>query len=268
MLRIHEVAAVVVATSVLLTVFATWVIRSVGESAPPLGTTRSVPRVSPSESAQATSNEPARLGPFREAVAKSRTILVVGDSSGDERGEWVDLWAQDLASNRKVTYHQWDSDAGFTASPEVYGTSKLFGSEKPMTIWNLSYMGVEADYAQNLIDVPVTPDAVILNVGHDRDRDALDRTIGPTIDAVNERWGEVPFALVLQNPSTGGEAKSQEEAVFQVRALAIKYGVPVIDAHAAFLKAGDVQDLLVDGRRPNERGSRVWADAVTAALTN
>lgn len=268
MLKVHEVAAVVLATSVLLTLFATWVIRSVGDAAPPLGTTTSAPRVSPSESSPATLDEPPRLRPFREAVAKSRTILVIGDSSGDERGEWVDLWAQDLADNRKVSYHQWDSDAGFTASAEVYGTSKLFGSDKPISIWNLSYLGVDADYAQNLIDLPVTPDAVILSVGHDRDRDALDHAIGSTIDAVEERWGEVPVALVLQNPSTGAEAGAQERAVFEVRALAIKYAVPVIDAHAAFIRAGNVENLLVDGRRPNERGSRIWADAVTAALTN
>jgi hypothetical protein len=267
MLKIHEVVAVFVATSVLLGILAIWLVRSVGGAPPSLGTTPSAPRVSSSASSLATSDEPTRLGPFRRAVARSRTILVVGDSSGDEHGEWVDLWAQDLASNRKVIYHQWESGAGFTASPEVYGTSKLYGSDKPMEVWNLSYQGVAADYAENLSNVPVKPDAVILNVGHDRDRGLLDRTIRTTTDAVNERWGKVPSALVLQNPSTGGEAKRQEEAVFEVRSLAMKYGMPVIDAHAAFLKAGDVGDLLVDGRRPNERGSRVWADAVAAALT-
>ncbi len=141
MLKIQEVVAVVVASSVLLAVFATWVIRSVGGSAPPLGSTQSVPRPSPSESAQARLDAPPKLGPFREAVTKSRRVLVVGDSSGDERGEWVDLWAQDLAINRKVTYRQWDSVDGFTATPKVYGTSKLYGSDKPMEIWNLSYQG-------------------------------------------------------------------------------------------------------------------------------
>jgi len=54
----------------------------------------------------------------------------------------------------------------------------------------------------------------------------------------------------------------------RVRSLAIKYGEPVIDVHAAFLKDDDLEDLLVDGRRPNQRGSRVWADAVTAALAD
>ena len=224
MLKLHEIAAVAAAASVLLAVFATWVIRSVGGAAPPLGSTQSVPRTPPSEGSGARSDAPPRLGPFRQAVTKSRTILVIGDSSGDERGEWVDLWAQDLASNRKVTYHQWDSFAGFTASPTVYGTSKLYGSDKPMEIWNLSYQGVDADYAEKLIDVPVKPDAVILNVGHDRNRHQLRRTIGTTIDAVNQRWGEVPTALVLQEPSAGDEAQRQEAAVFRVRSLAIKYG--------------------------------------------
>ncbi len=112
------------------------------------------------------------------------------------------------------------------------------------------------------------PDAVILNVGHDRDRGLLDRTIGTTIDAIRQRWGEVPSALVLQEPSTGVDAKPQEAAVSRVRSLAVKYGDPVIDVHAAFLNAGDLENLLVDGRRPNERGSRVWADAVTAELTH
>ncbi len=73
---------------------------------------------------------------------------------------------------------------------------------------------------------------------------------------------------MLQEPSTGADAKPQEAAVFRVRSLAIKYGVPVIDVHAAFLSAGDLEELLTDGRRPNERGSRVWADAVTAELTH
>jgi hypothetical protein len=267
MLRIHEVAVVVVATTVLLAVFGTWVIRTVGGAAPPLGSTQPVPTTSPSESSPATTDVPPELGPFREAVEKSRTVLVVGDSSGDERGEWVDLWAQGLASNRKVTYHQWDPVAGFTASPKVYGTSKLYGSDKPMEIWNLSYRGVAADYAENLIDVPERPDAVILNVGHDRDRGLLDRTIRTTVDGVKERWGKVPSALVLQEPSTGSEAKQQEKAVLAVRSLAIKYEMPVIDVHAAFLEAGDVGSLLVDGRRPNQRGSRVWADAVSSALS-
>jgi hypothetical protein len=268
MLKIHEVVAVFVAAGVfLIGLVAIWLVRSAGGSPPSLGTATSAPRVSSSASSPAPSSEPTRLGPFRKDVANSRTILVVGDSSGDEFGEWVDLWAQDLASNRKVTYHQWASGAGFTASPAVYGTSKLHGSEKPMEIWNLSYQGVAADYAKNLSDVPVRPDTVILNIGHDRDRGLLDRTIRTTTDGVNVRWGDVPSALVLQNPSTGAEAKGQEEAVFEVRSLAMKYRMPVIDAHAAFLKAGDVKDLLVDGRRPNERGSRVWADAVAAALT-
>ena len=267
MLKVHEVAAVVVATA-CSDVFATWVIRSVGDAAPPLGTTRSAPRVSPSESSPATLDDLPGCGPFREAVAKSRTILVIGDSSGDERGEWVDLWAQDLADNRKVSYHQWDSDAGFTASAKVYGTSKLFGSDKPISIWNLSYLGVDADYAQNLIDLPVTPDAVILSVGHDRDRDALDHAIGSTIDAVDRALGRGACRPRAAEPLDRGRGRGTGSS-----------GVPGTRARHQVRRARDRRPrCLPQGWQPGEpaRGwpapERAWiqdlGDAVTAALTN
>jgi hypothetical protein len=256
--RVLEVAVVV--AGVLVATYAGWVIRNVGGTTPDRGLSAvasATPSVAP---VVAAPRRPPRLGPFRAAVGDAGSILVIGDSTGNDPGEWVDLWAQDLGRAREVTLRQWASGAEeFADPPLVYGSGRALG------IWNLSYPGVRADYAGRLASVPVQPDAVILNVGHNRSANAIRRVIRTTTPAIEDRWGEVPEAYVLQNPSTADPDQS-ESAVTFLRTLATQDRVPVIDVHAAFLEAGPLGALLGDGTRPNAQGSRVWADAVGAAL--
>ena len=130
-------------------------------------------------------------------------MLVVGDGTGDEPGEWVDLVAQDLGAGRQVTLHRWDDAADAFAAPVVYGTGK------PLDLWNLSYPGTTPAYCQRLGEVGATPGAVIVSVGHDRDARAVTRTLTATTRAVTTRWDDLPTALVLQNPSTGDAGSSR-----------------------------------------------------------
>lgn len=257
-LRPTEVAVLV--AGVLVAIYAGWVIRNVG-SATPNGA--DIPQRQPaSDTRSAAPATPPPLDLFRTALGGARTLLVVGDATGDEPGEWVDLWAQDLADSRRVTLHQYDADAAQFSSSSVVN-----GSGRPLEIWNLSYPVARVDYAERLASVPAKPGAVILNFGHDRSRKVLRRAVNETADAIEERWGRLPSAWVLQNPTGGENAQEQEDAVALVRTMATRARVPVIDVHAAFLAEGSLQELLVDGARPDEEGSKVWADAVRTALT-
>lgn len=259
--RLIEV--VVVVAGILVAVYAVWVIRNVGATTPDDNAA-----ASPVEALSEASDEPSvaptappRIGAVREAVADAPSVLVVGDSTGNDPGEWVDLWARDLALDREVRLHSWDvGSAQFGAEPTVYGTGRA------MEIWNLSYPGAAADYAPKLQEVAAEPAAVIVNIGHDRSPQAIRRAIRTTSDAIDDRWGEVLMAWVLQNPSTGAAAPDQEDAVEFVRSLATTERVPVIDVHAQFLRADSLATLLVDDSRPNDRGSRLWADTVERAL--
>jgi hypothetical protein len=264
--RLLEVA--VVLAGVLVAIYAGWVIRNGGANATPpdssqtLGT-RSSQSQSPSPSAEPVKapTRPPSLASFRRAVDRADQILVVGGSTGNDLGEWVDLWAQDQAKNHAVTLHQWNATTSkFGEFPPIYGNGS------GLDIWNLSYPGLKADYAQKLKALPSKPSAVIISVGHDRDKAGVRKAIRTTSKAIRQRWGRVPTAFILQNPSTSDAAKQQETAAAYVKTLATKDRVPVIDVHAAFVESGDAGSLLSDGAQPNNAGSRLWADTLEQAL--
>ena len=120
----------------------------------------------------------------------------------------MDLVAENLGEARTVSLHSWDEAAEqFAEAPTTYGEA-----ERRLDIWNLSYRGVAADYPEHLGDLP-QPDVVLLNVGHDRSPRAVERAVAVTTDAIGERWGDVPIAFILQNPSVGDAEQPQDRAV-------------------------------------------------------
>jgi hypothetical protein len=201
------------------------------------------------------------LGPFRAVASKANAILVIGDSTGAGPGAWVDLVAQDLGEANLVKLHQWDEAADeFAKVPTSYGE---VGTR--VDIWNLSYRGVEPDYPDHL-DGLTPPDVVLLDIGHDRGPGAVQRAVTVTMDAVGERWGDVPTAFVLQNPSVAADSAQQRRAVRRLTRLAAEYAEPVIDVYSAFEQAGPGQALVTAESRPTDAGSRLWADVVDRAL--
>ena len=252
----------VVVAGLLVAAYAVYVVRSVsagtGVESQPLP--RPTASVSPTASATPEPTTPARIGPFRRAAARSTTLLVVGDGSGDDPGEWVDLLAQDLGAGRQVTLHGWDDATGAFAAPVVYGTGK------PLDVWNLSYPGTTPAYAARLDDVTATPGAVVLSVGHDRDARSVNRVLTATRRAITATWDDLPTALVLQDPSTGRARKQQAQAVDAVRARAVRDRLPVIDVRSVFAGADSPGALLADASNPSAAGSRLWADTVGSAL--
>ena len=239
-----------------------WDVHSSGQDGALAGaqTRSSTPSPSVEVAAPETVATPPSLGPFRKAASVADTILVIGDSTGAGSGAWVDLVARDLGDQHHVTLHAWQETPGQFEVPTTYG-----GPGGQVDVWNLSYPGIEADYADHLGDVP-QPDVVLLDIGHDRSRRAAARAALTTLEAVGERWGDVPTAVVLQNPSAADEELQQRQAVRRLTRFAAEYGDPVIDVYSAFQQAEPGRTLVDGGSRPTQAGQRLWADVVDDAL--
>lgn len=221
----------------------------------------------PASAPLSASSMPATLGQIRDLLASDEpaAVSVLGDSTGDGNNEWVALWAQDLAKTHSVTYHGWDDKHLAWMEPITYSTGRA-----AVVIWNMSASGRTAAYPATLLEKgqPSRPDLVIYSFGHNN----APTTIGPemktTMSAVTKKWDDViPTVVILQNPSLGQRGIRQAKTVELLRStVAPGLGVPTIDVYAAFEQAGALQQYLVDGLHPNNKGSRLWADTVTAAL--
>jgi hypothetical protein len=204
---------------------------------------------------------PPPLGPFSDAASTASTILVIGDSTGAGQGAWVDLVAQDLGNQSRVALHEWDETSSqFAEQPTSYGDLG-----RRVDLWNLSVKGIDRDYGDFLDTVPA-PDAVLVDIGHDRGPRALTRAATATLDALGARWGDVPTAFVLQNPSVLDERSQQRRGVHKLTRLAGEYAEPVIDVYTAFEQDTSGETLVADDSRPTDAGSRLWADVVDDAL--
>lgn len=192
------------------------------------------------------------------------TISVLGDSTGNSTGEWVDLWAKDLTRYGTVTLHLWDEKAHtWLPTPTVYE-----GGERAITIWNGSQPGSHFAYALQRIDtmVPEQPSFVIHNYGHNKATKRVDAGAMDLLAAVDQKWGTTPAVLVLQNPSRNSRQMFSAESVSLLRDWAARTGYPTVDVNAAFVAPGPIDALLVDDVHPNPAGSRIWADTIKAAL--
>lgn len=196
---------------------------------------------------------------------KGAVVSVLGDSTGNERGEWVDLWARHLGDTATVEFHQWgESPEAYPAEPYVYGSGV-----RKVTIWNGSKHGSQGQYARDRIrDMqPVAPDLIVYNYGHNKSADGVVADIEALNQSALSRWRyAVPFVVMLQNPAQGTREASSAAAVDALRSWAKTHGAAVVDVPAAFAANGGAPVLLADEVHPNPAGSRVWADAVVKAL--
>ena len=202
------------------------------------------------------------------AIVSSRgalTISVLGDSTGDEPGEWVDLWARDLSKHGTVTLHFWDGATdGWKAHPTVYP-----GPDRPITVSNGSRSGASYAYPLEYLDriQPSKPSFTVLNFGHNLAPERADKGAAELLAAADAKWSaRVPAAIVLQNPSLGMWEEHTAGSVAALRDWAPRAGYPAIDVNAAFRTRGDLPGLLTDDVHPNSAGQRLWADTVGAAL--
>lgn len=202
------------------------------------------------------------------AGAEPLTISVLGDSTGNASGEWVDLWAQSLTKYGTVTLHLWDAKADdWNQKVLTYP-----GPARPITIWNGSKSGSTHLYALQFIDKiqPEKPAFQILNYGHNNLSLRADGGSADLMRGLAAKWAsDVPTVVTLQNPAVGARASQSAASVFHLRDWAARKGHPVIDVENAFNNAGNLPSLILEdglGVHPNPAGSRIWADTVTATL--
>jgi hypothetical protein len=212
--------------------------------------------------------DPEPLRPVRRLFDRPGplTISVLGDFTSDEGDEWVARWARQLSEARIVTLHMWDSTVEQYAPPEVYGD---FGQE--VDIWNYSAadLGPAAPAEDISVAQPEEPDLVVYNFGHTSRPGDIGGQLDTTVQAVREQWnGPVQSLVVLQNPARRDLRIEQSETVFYLRTFWSRASnVPAVNVFAAFRYApGPVRNLLDGDQQPNDRGSRLWAHVVTAAL--
>jgi hypothetical protein len=192
-------------------------------------------------------------------------ISVLGDSTGNGPGEWVDLWATHLAKYGTVTLHQWDQPTNaWSPTPKV-----VPGGPKAITIWNGSMPGSTYVYPLERLDAmqPEKPSFVILNFGHNMAAKSADAGSADLLATVDKKWGaSVPAAITLQNPAQGERELRTKASVDALTAWAPKAGYPTINVNKAFVDSGPIAAYLQDVVHPNPAGSQIWVDTVIATL--
>lgn len=196
------------------------------------------------------------------------TLLVVGDSTGNDSSEWVQRYALALgqSTGRPVTLQRWDPDAS-TYTP----VQLTQGTKAAITVWNGSAPGRRGEYVYQTADTllpAARPDLVIYNFGHNAHSGPVAlRDLTNAFGALDKRWSTpVAAAAILQNPQSGTGAAGQEEVVSATAEWAGRQKVTAIDVHQAFVAAGNLSALLLDDEHPNAAGSQLWEQTVLAAL--
>lgn len=218
------------------------------------------PTAEPTES-QAPADVPAIL------EGENVVISVLGDSTGNSTGEWVDLWAQDIAESATVTMYLWDQTAEqYRPDPITYGSGA-----KQVTIWNGSMPGATADYPTDKMStiLPESPSTVILSYGHNGAPETVAPAFQETAEALAGAAPDADVLVVMQNAAGEPRRARTDQNQMLLRNWATNAGLPIIDVRAAFDTQPNLEGLLLDdgtGVHPNDAGSRVWAEALQAAL--
>jgi len=194
------------------------------------------------------------------------TISVLGDSTGNDAGEWVDLWARHLGGSHIVVLHQWDSVRGaWTPQPITYGNAG-----PRLTIWNGSQPGANARYPVDKLSrlQPERPDLVIYSFAHNDTAETVVGGLVSTIDAVDKRWtSSILRVVILQNPGLHQHGRIQGSTLAALTRWADDSHQPTIDVTSAFRNSRDLPALMQNDAHPNAAGSQLWEATVAAALS-
>ncbi|WIY83007.1 SGNH/GDSL hydrolase family protein [Propionimicrobium sp. PCR01-08-3] len=219
-----------------------------------------------SETAEPTAAETVspELAQFAAALTGGDSVMVFGDGTGNDDGEWVSLWAQDyLAKSRATDYVVWDRDAAVWGAP-----MQMSSSGNPLTVWNASVRSPEITTEPDRVVQAWQPaNAVILSYGHVQTADTIAGYMQSILDAVRLQSPEVPVAVVLQNPDPSATAAQQDATVAAIAAWAEGQGLAIIDVHSGFPQDQASRDNLleIDGT-PNAQGSGVFASVVANSI--
>ena len=201
--------------------------------------------------------------------SRDASMLVIGDSTGNETTEWVYLTAQWLAAQHPawtVQYRLWNDGTSAYASASTIQTGT---GSRTLTVYNASVSGYtttswQAARFANAI-AALTPDLCFISLGHNEQALTTaawhSRYVALTEEVALALAG-TPICLIAQNPATANTYQEQRRDVY--REIAIHRGYGFIDVCKAFEDYG--ADLTTDGIHPNSTGSALWRDTVTPHL--
>lgn len=189
------------------------------------------------------------------------TISVLGDSTGNDADEWVELWAQSLAADATVSVRHWKEGA------TVWPVTSYGSGDRPIAIWNGSQPGSNGAYARERFQFmqPVRPDLIIYNFGHNASPNGTSADIEALQRMAEARWGKPPFVVTLQNAARGSYKAVTDKSISDLKAWATPRKVPLLDVQSV-IPAESLDGLLVDDVHPNKQASRLWADKVEEVL--
>jgi lysophospholipase L1-like esterase len=195
-------------------------------------------------------------------------VLVLGDSTGNDRGEWTYRWAEALAASRPTSIAPWNewTEDGYVQAEALSGSGAGEADLGEVLVLSGSQTGARAGYAAARMELlaPETPDLVILNLGHNNGVEDVAGELQETLDSLRSRVGdEVPVLVTLQQPQAGDQNAEVRAAVAR---WAQQEGLPTIDVAGRFLAEGEPEALLTDALHPNDEGSALWAGVVADAL--
>lgn len=201
-------------------------------------------------------------------------IVVLGDSTGNETGEWVYLLATDLATQYPeftVDYRLWDEGTSAYSAPS---TIQVGTGANTLTFFNSSIAGSNAnrfaadDFSQAIAGIDV--DLLFVSYGHNgSDTPSKQINMMEALTGRSQReLPDVPVVIIGQNPVDGDETMAPKVDAF--RALASRQGFGFINIHAAFKQYAEnnpLGDLYADTVHPNSTGSELWKNVVLSAFS-
>jgi lysophospholipase L1-like esterase len=218
------------------------------------------------------------LLPFADAWSRiddrSRpfTVVVLGDSTGNAQGEWVDVAFRALSEelDRPLVEHPWNLETGRYDEPI---TANVDAGSAPIVVWNGSASGKTAEYSLHNYDalVPEQPDVLFLNHGLNNVRrpDAVGGQFTDVLTRTEQSWPlAVGYAALLENPRFDDWADAHAAVLDRVQSwLDERPFVLGIDVHGTYLARADLSSLLTaDLLHPSPAGSTVTAETVLSTI--
>lgn len=218
-----------------------------------------------------------KIPQFQRVLAKldnadfDASILLVGDSTGNEVGEWYYRFAQGVAVANAawtVRHALWNDGTGAFDAPTIIQAGT---GPRVLTFWNGSIAGsIATRHAGDNFDaviVATAPDLIFNSYGHNGGSPVLGQVdyYNCLFARVDRHSPDIPVIVIGQNPTLSDETMAPKVDAF--RAMAARRGYGFIDVHAAFKQdPRPLSELLADEVHPNNAGSQLWADTVLAAF--
>lgn len=198
------------------------------------------------------------------------SLLVVGDSTGNETTEWVYLFAQWLGAQyptHSVSYRLWNDTSNVYDAAVAVSTGS---GARTIRIWNASVAGTQPLYLMGAKLTPATgvtpaPKLVIWNHGKNlvsAGADSLYRGgFLQGIEQVRLALPGVAHAAMRQSPNR--DDTNMAPVVAQLDYLAQDYrDLELVDVYSKFIAAGKASSLYLDNVHPSASGSQLFLQAM------